>query len=201
MSPESGTAANKNQWYAPLAVAFLVLVPCALFLPGLLAGKMLYGIDTFGMGVPFHAEVLRCLAAHQWPLWLDGVYGGMPGIASCNLQFAYPTDFIGSLCGLSLAGLDGLEAILHVALAGVGMFLFLRRLDRSLSAALLGAFFFALSGSELTQVWGGFYNLMEGVAWVPWAFWAAHKAREGGSFFAWARRPAGAHRRNHHCEL
>jgi hypothetical protein len=168
-----------------LAVIFLSLVPCVLFLPALLAGKMLYGIDTFGIALPFHAEVLQCLAAHQWPLWLNGVFGGMPGIASCNLQFAYPTDFIGSLCGLSVRVLDGSEAILHVALAGLGMFLFLRRLDRSLSGALLGAFFFALSGSEVSQVLGGFYNMMEGVAWVPWAFWAAHKAREEGSLFAW----------------
>ena len=146
---------------------------------------MLFGYDVIGFAIPFHAEVLQCLAAHQWPLWLNGVFGGMPGIASCNLQFAYPIDFIGSLCGLSLRALDGLEAIVHMALAGLGMFLFLRRLDRSPQGALLGAFFFALAGSEVSQVAGGFYNLMEGVAWVPWAFWAAHKARAEGSLFAW----------------
>ncbi|MGH7441301.1 MAG: hypothetical protein ACREKE_01365, partial [bacterium] len=78
-----------------------------------------------------------------------------------------------------------LDAFLHVALAGIGTFLFLKRLGRSISAAVLGGLFFALSGSELSQIYGGFYNFVEGIAWVPWAFWAAHKAVTQRRWSAW----------------
>src|ERR1700677_3605796 len=83
--------------HALLAVSFFSAVAIALFFPALFSRKLIYGYDVFYLGLPFHAEVQRCLAAHQWPLWMPDLLGGMPGIASCNLLFMYPTDFIGCL--------------------------------------------------------------------------------------------------------
>jgi len=159
-----------------LAIFFLVLVPIALFWPALFFHKMLHGHDIDVGFLPFHAEIQRSLAAHQWPLWVPDLLGGMPGIGSCLLMFLYPTDLIASLAGWSMQSQLALDASVHVALAGIGMFLFLRRLDRSVSAALLGAFFFALSGSQISQIYGGFYDFVEGIALLPWVFWAVHKA-------------------------
>ncbi|HTB22389.1 MAG TPA: hypothetical protein VK914_06760 [bacterium] len=167
------------------ALAFFVAVPLILFFPALFLNKLIYGHDVFALGLPFYCEIQKSLAAHQWPLWMPDLLGGMPGIASCNLMFLSPTYLIGYLGGLPFQTLLGLDASVHVALAGIGMFLFLRRLGRGFPAALLGAFFFALSGSELSQLYGGFYNFVEGVALVPWAFWAAHKGAKEGSWFAW----------------
>ncbi|MGH7441102.1 MAG: hypothetical protein ACREKE_00360 [bacterium] len=167
------------------ALAFLLAVPLLLFLGSLLSGRLIYGYDMITLGLPLHAEVRRSLAAHQWPLWLPDLLGGMPGIAASNVSSLFPSDFIGALAGCSLRTQLCLDAILNVALAGLGMFAFLRRLDRSVSAALLGALFFAVSGSVLSQVYGGFYNMMAGIALLPWAFWAAHKARQESSRFAW----------------
>lgn len=168
-----------------LSFCVLIAIPVVLFWHALAERRLIYGYDTIALGLPFHAEVLRSLAAHQWPLWFPDVLGGMPGLASCNLLFAYPTDCIGSLFGMSLQALLGLDATVHVALAGMGMFLFLRRLGRSASACLLGGLFFALSGSVVSQIYGGYFNFVEGIAVVPWAFWAAHKGREDGDWFAW----------------
>jgi hypothetical protein len=167
--------AGGKHWSTFFAVAFLALVPLALFLPVFLSGKAIYGFDLIALGLPFWTEVQRSLAAHQWPLWMPDLFGGMPGIASCNLLFLYPSDLACNLLGLSFRLQTGLDAALHVALAGIGMFLFLRRLDRSASASLLGAFFFSISGSEVSKVFGGHYNFVEGIAMVPWAFWSAHK--------------------------
>jgi len=185
MAFETRSGPSKEKWRTLFVIAFFIAVPLALFWPALFLHGMLYGYDTLALGVPFHAEIRQSLAAHQWPLWMPDILGGMPGIASCNLQFLYPTDLLGCLSGLSIGDQDTWDAGIHVALAGIGMFLFLRRLDRSHSAAVLGAFFFAVSGSELSQIYGGYYNFVEGVALVPWAFWAAHKGREEGSLFAW----------------
>jgi len=178
-------AAGREKMLALLAAAFFAAVSVALFFPTLFSDKLIFGYDLLYLGLPLHAEVLRCLAAHQWPLWMPDVLGGMPGIASCNLQFAYPTDFVSCLGGLSVRAMEGLDSALPVALAGTGMFLFLRRLDRGFSASLLGGLFFALSGSQISILHGGYYNFVVGIAWVPWAFWAAHKACKENSLFAW----------------
>lgn len=37
----------------------------------------------------------------------------------------------------------------------------------------------------MSLLFGGYYNFLEGIAWVPWIFWAAHKACRENSPFAW----------------
>jgi hypothetical protein len=182
----SSLGGRAQRWSTALALGLLLAVPLFLFRAALFQGQFIAGWDTLALGLPFHAEVQRSLAAHQWPLWLPGVFGGMPGIASSNLYFAYPTAMLGALLGLGLPATLAWDTALHVALAGAGMFLFLRRLDRSVAAALLGAVFFQASGSLISQLNGGYQNFVEGIALVPWAFWAACKARDEGSTTAWA---------------
>lgn len=179
------TVSSTGPWLSFLSVAFLVVVPLALFAPALLSGKLIYGFDVLTCDIPYRMELQRNLALGQWPLWTPGLLGGMPGIAACNLYFLYPSDLISNLAGWPIQFQFGLDAALHLALAGTGMFLFLRRMDRSRSGALLGAFFFAVSGSEMSQLFGGYYCFVEGIALVPWAFWAAHKGVKEGSWFAW----------------
>ncbi len=173
---------DKGAWFV---AALLTLPPWFLFAPALFGHKILYGFDTIGLGVPLHAEVMRCLAAHQWPLWFTGINGGMPAIASCNLQFAYPLDFLGSLWRLPIAVLNALDMATSLIGAGWGLYLFLRVSGRSRQAALLGALFFAYSGDEFSMAMGGYLNLMEGVAWAPWALLAVHHARRGRAWLPW----------------
>jgi len=168
-----------------LALGLLALAPACLFLPVFFSGKVVYGFDVISLGLPFREEIQRSLAAHQWPLWMPDILGGMPGIAACNFLFVYPTDLLCNLFGVPLGLQLGLDAALHLALAGIGMFLFLRGLHRGQGASLLGAIFFAFSGSELSKLFGGHYNFIEGIAWLPWVFWAAHKGCTKGSLFAW----------------
>jgi hypothetical protein len=168
-----------------LALAALAFAPLILFLPVFLSGKAVYGFDVISLGLPFHAEIQRNLAAHQWPLWMPDILGGMPGVAACNFLFLYPTDLVCNLLDIPLRLQLGLDAAAHIALAGIGMFLFLRGLNRSLGASLLGAFFFAASGTMVSKLFGGHYNFIEGIPWLPWTFWAADQGRKEGSYLAW----------------
>jgi hypothetical protein len=181
-SPSTG---GKERWHVFLAISFLVAVPLILFSPVLLFDKMIYGFDVLTCHIPYRTEIERSLALRQWPMWMPDILGGMPGIAACNLYFLYPSDLISTLAGCPVWTQLGLDAVLHVALAGIGMFLLLRRLDRSVSGSLLGAFIFAVSGSQISLFFGGYYCFVEGVALVPWAFWAAHKGLKEASWFAW----------------
>jgi hypothetical protein len=179
------TVADKKKCFAFLAPAFLVVAPMLYFLPALLFGKLIYGMDAITLGFPSHAEALRSLAEHRWPLWAPDLLGGMPGIAANNLMFLTPGDLLASLAGWTEQSQLALDAALWVAVSGLGMYLFLRRLDRSVSASLLGALFFCASGSQISQLFGGYYNFVEGIALAPWAFWAAHKACKEASWLAW----------------
>ena len=183
--PVEKQAWSQGPWPARLAVAALLLLPLALFLPAMASGTVPYGSDLTNLMIPFRAEIRRSLAAGEWPLWMPDVLGGMPGIAACNLVFLYPSDLLCTLSGWSLPVQLWLDLGLHVALAGLGMYLLLRRLGRSVSASLLSGLFFAWSGSQVTQAFGGYYNFIEGIAMVPWAFWAAHKGAQERSWAAW----------------
>jgi hypothetical protein len=66
------------------------------------------------------------------------------------------------------------------------MYFLLRRLDRSVGGAFLGGLMYCLSGSEISQIYGGFTIFTEAAAWAPWAFWAAHRAQREGSWGSWA---------------
>jgi hypothetical protein len=175
----------RQEWAESAAITFLVALPLALFWPALRHGLLIYGPDTVAIGIPSHAEAVRSLAAHEWPLWMPDLLGGMPGIAANNLLFLMPADLIAYLAGWTFQTQIAVDAVLWTALAGIGMLLFLRNLDRSVSASLLGGLFFATSGSVISQLGGGYHNMMQGAALAPWAFWAAQRGLRRGSWFSW----------------
>jgi hypothetical protein len=172
---------------ATLALAGLLLgaLPFALFVPALVSGRLPFGVDLFALLLPYRCDLMRCLAAHEAPLWLPNLFGGTPGLAASNMMFFYPIDLLGTLFKAPVPLQLGLDGAVSIALAGLGMHLLLRRLGRSPEAALLGAFCFAWSGSIASQFAGGFYCFVEGTPLIPWVFWAAHKGLTERSPFAW----------------
>lgn len=185
MSRPEPPAERATPWITLGVGLFFAALAAFLFLPVFLFDRMIYGYDVIANHLPHSVEIQKCLAFHELPLWMPDILGGMPGVASGNLSFFYPSDLLSALAGWPLNIQYGLDAAIHVALAGLGMFLFLRRIGPSVSASLLGALCFAVSGSVLSQLFGGYYNFLEGVALLPWIFWAADKGRRESSWFAW----------------
>lgn len=168
------------------AIAFLLWVPVVLFLPAFFFGQVVFGQDLLYFALPLRTAAQQALSQHEWPLWQAGVLGGLPNIASSNLVLLYPTDLLASLLGVPIRTALSWDAAFQVALAGLGMFAFLRRLKISPWGALLGAFFFSVSGAELSQNYGGYVNLAKGVALIPWAFWAGYAGWQKRRLTAWA---------------
>ncbi|HTB35070.1 MAG TPA: hypothetical protein VK842_09415, partial [bacterium] len=96
---KTSLAAKREAWFVLGSLLILSAAPLALFLPVFLSDKLIYGFDVYTCHLPYRAEIQRSLDAHHWPLWLPGLLGGMPGIASCNLYFLYPSDLIATLAG------------------------------------------------------------------------------------------------------
>ena len=168
------------------AVLFLAAVSLALFYPALFQGKMLWGADIQTLEFPFKIAARRSLARHEWPFWMPELLGGMPGIAATNLVFLYPSELLICLLGLPAHAGFGLDSCLQVFLSGLGMLLFLRRLGLSLSGSLLGAFFFAMSGSQISLLFAGHINNIKAIAMIPWVFWGAHKGYVEKKWLGWA---------------
>ncbi len=172
---------GKSLW---LSLAVLAALPLVLFAPALFGGKMLWGADIETLEFAFKTAARRSLAAGEWPLWMPELLGGMPGIAASNLVFLHPIELAITVLGLPAWAAFGLDSALEVFLSGCGMLLFLRRQGLSPAACLLGALFFAFSGTQISILFAGHINNTKAIAMIPWCFWATHKAMTEKSWLA-----------------
>lgn len=118
------------------------------------------------------------------PLWTPYTIGGMPLLA----QLAYPVYYPVNLLLCRVLGMDPLKALgfqtfINLAVAGLGMYLFLRILSLSRPSCLLGAMALSCSAWYLTHVYIPIF--VNSAAWIPLMFWAGeHMVR---------KRPFGVH--------
>ena len=127
------------------------------------------------------------LRAGRWPVWMPCIDGGYPYQADPQSALFYPpallnlaAQAIGGAQRFSLEALE-IEATLHVLLAALSMYGFLRGETRRRSAALVGALVFGfggyLTGYPVLQL-----AIVETAAWLPLALWGARQlahARRG----------------------
>jgi hypothetical protein len=128
----------------------------------------------------------------RWPLWMPCVDSGYPYVADPQAASFYPPALINYaghlISGASEFSLQALqwEAALHVLLAALFTYLFLRGEVRSGTAALIGALAFAfggyLTGYPILQL-----AILEAAVWLPLAMWAARRlaARRDRRSIAW----------------
>src|ERR1700716_3146299 len=123
--------------WASLVYAVLTL---ALAYPAL-AGKFLVNpySDQYIAGYAFRefgASILR--ATGHFPLWNPYLFGGMPYIAAMHGDIFYPTFLLRMILPTDVAMTWGF--IIHIFLAGLFTFGFLRALGYSFYGSLIGGF-------------------------------------------------------------
>ena len=168
---------NRSRRLDLASVALLVLIVVAFFWP-LVSGSHWIpkgGGDLVSFIWPMYRFAARSLRAGQIPLWNPHVYGGAPFIADNQSGVFYPLN----LLVFALAGEPSYEAIealvvLHMALASVGVFVFLRSVGVRRPAAVFGGVAFGLSDLFVTHI--GNLNLNATAAWMGWLLWLTHRA-------------------------
>jgi hypothetical protein len=146
-----------------VAVAVLLALPVIVFgVPALLGHAVLPG-DDLTQNFP-----LRVLAGHeirsgQLPLYNPYIWGGAPLLAGWNAGAVYPLTFLFAI--LPPIAAWTLNMIVTWAVAGLGMFCFLRALRLGSLAGFLGALSFAFAGAMSAQV--AHFGLVAGMSWVP----------------------------------
>ena len=100
------------------------------------------------------------------PLWSSSIMSGYPFYANPLSGIWYPPGWVALLFSQP-TGLN-LSIILHMLLGGVGMYLFLRKLQFNNFSAIVGALSFQMMPKLLAHLGAGHVTLIYAVAWTPW---------------------------------
>ena len=107
-------------------------------------------------------------------LWNPHFFSGLSFIANPQPALFYPPTWLVLLMPVTRA--LGWIVVLHLWLAGVGMYAWLRSEGASAVGALFGAAVFAFSGYFFVRVRGGHLGVITTGAWLPLVLWAYRRA-------------------------
>ncbi|HSR42815.1 MAG TPA: hypothetical protein VLL48_11600, partial [Longimicrobiales bacterium] len=157
--------------YRWLPAVLLGVTTLALFREFVFSDGMLFVQDTISLGYmarEFYAEALR---DGVFPRWNPLILGGIPfvdGLAAGDSL--YPTALL--LVLMEPYRALGWKLVLHVFLAGLFMFGWVRALGRSRAAALLSGLAFGVAPFLVTLVHPGHDGKLFVTALTPLLFWS-----------------------------
>ena len=157
----------------------------ALAWPALL-GNFLVTIrsDQYMAGYAFREYAASWMrAGHGVPLWEPYLFGGMPYVAAMHGDIFYPTALLRLILPTDVAMTWGL--IIHVFLAGLFTFVFLRAVGLSFFAALVGGLAYMIGGNVAGLVSPGHDGKLFVSALLPLALLFLHRAVHEGRRWAW----------------
>ena len=143
---------------------FIIAFTCAALYRLVLLGQALYWGDLFLYFYPLQAFVQEQLRSGQIPLWNPYVFCGQPLVGNPQAWVFYPTTILLYVVPVWLY--FTLNTVLHLALAGLGSYLYLRRLTADRTGATLGAIVFLGSGFMLARL--QFPTMVQSAAYLPW---------------------------------
>ena len=150
MTPSDEASAPR---LAPLwAILACTLGAMALAYPALSGGFLVSAVsDQYIAGYPFRDFAAASLRAGDGiPLWNPYLFGGLPYVAAMHGDIFYPTALLRMFLPTDVAMTWGM--ILHLILAGVATYAFLRLLRLRFHAALLGGLAYMMSGQVASLV-------------------------------------------------
>ncbi len=159
-------------------ILVLFILSLVYFAPLLNPSKMMYGSDWLLSGCTDYSSWVEYIKSYwRFPMWDSYNFSGHPTVTSGGgggmvypphiLYFIFPVHYAWTLL-----------FVLHIFLAGLGMFLLLREYKLSEPVALLGAVIFMFSGQLITTTNAGHLGRMIGAVFLPYAFLFLHKAFE-----------------------
>ena len=201
--PSLGPSSGPRAWSRFAWLAALALVPALLFGPMLAAGQVFLPFlpvadeplasenpaaalearrernATMGDRVyPFLVDQIEAraeLAAGHLPTWEPNETLGMPLFGGGIAALGYPPNWLAFVLAPERAAAP--LAALSLLLAGLGAWLFLRRIELDPRAALVGALGMQLGGWGLANL--HYYMKVDAALWLPWALWAVEGLARG----------------------
>ncbi|MBI4522117.1 MAG: YfhO family protein [Gemmatimonadetes bacterium] len=157
-----------------------------LFREFVLSNGMLFGSDTMSLGYParwFYAQAVRELGS--FPLWNPFILGGTPFIESTiGGDTFYPTTLLAFVQDLHRA--LGWKLVLHVYVAGLVTYGWIRALGLSRGAAFVSGLAYLLAPFMVTLVYPGHDGKLFVTALAPLLFWVAEWSLKGRGWLPYA---------------
>jgi len=129
----------------------------------------------------FAASTLK--ATGHFPLWNPYLFGGMPYIAAMHGDIFYPTFLLRMVLPTDVAMTWGF--IIHIFLAGLFTFGFLRVIGYGFYGALIGGIAYMMSGQIASYVSPGHDGKLFVSALFPLALWFLHRGIREGKRWSW----------------
>jgi hypothetical protein len=129
----------------------------------------------------FAASTLR--ATGHFPLWNPYLFGGMPYVAAMHGDIFYPTFLLRMVLPTDIAMTWGF--IIHVFLAGIFTYGFLRAIGYSFYGSLIGGIAYMMSGQIASYVSPGHDGKLFVSALFPLALWILYRGMRQGKSWSW----------------
>ncbi|WP_161668804.1 YfhO family protein [Kallotenue papyrolyticum] len=154
-----------------LVALALVALPLLLFWRVTLGREVFYLHDVQYYFYPYHKLVADTLRAGDLPLWNPYAFSGMPLLGDGQTAIFFAPNWL----FLVLPPMHALSliAVLHLGLAGAGMWAYARALGLSRLAALAGALAYMANGFLVARV--VHLSIMAGAALIPLVFWSVER--------------------------
>src|ERR1041385_6226352 len=120
---------------AHLAAAAVTLAPVFYFLTPILQGHVLCPDDGILQNVPFRAPAAQIIKSGYLPLWDPYIFSGMPLMAAAQPGILFPLNWFYLL--LAPATATNLMVVSSYMAAGLGAYLYARRIGSSVAGSLL----------------------------------------------------------------
>lgn len=162
-------------------VAVLVCFGLALlrFLPALLPGQQIFGVDYLAAGFHVYDFIAERITGGELPRWIPYIFGGVPVQANPGSTF-YPLRVLLDPI-LPTARVFPVLLVVHFAVAGIGMYVLLRELGVRSWIALVGALAFEFTGITMSFVYAGHDGRIIVSTMAPLLFAVLHRGiRTGG---------------------
>src|ERR1051325_815850 len=155
-------------------ILIILCFVCGTLYPLVILGRALYWGDLGLYFYPLEHLIQRSFAEGTVPLWNPWMLGGLPVVGNPQASAFYPSTLL--LLFLPLWLFFTVNYFIHLALAGWGSYLYLRRITADRLSAILGAIVFAGRGFLVARL--QFPTIIQTAAWLPWLLLAVDRIME-----------------------
>jgi hypothetical protein len=154
------------------AAALITCVVALLFVDVLVLGNRFFIRDLTRYYYPTKKLVREVILGGEFPYWNRQYLAGQPMAANPEYEVFYPPQLLVLLPSYDLG--YRLHILLHLVLAGIGMYAFLRSLGSRWESGVFGGVVFAVGGLTVSMV--NLLPLLFVLAWCPLIFLFARRA-------------------------
>ncbi len=152
-------------------IVVLIVAPIIMLAPIVLFGRVLYWGVPLLQFYPWQHAAIESLRSGQLPLWNPLVGSGAPLAANLQTGTFYPLNFLHLILPTEYA--QSYTALLHVILAGVFMYAFMRSLRLQPFAALIAALAYQLCGFFIARL--SFFSVTSAFPWIAAWLWRSER--------------------------